>query len=198
MSYEEEKIAEFRCKWQEKGETLKIGLIGQPGAGKSSLINKLIGRKIFEVGVPTDATVEMREERYGNLYIVDLPGYDTERFPVMQWVEKFHPEKLDLYIYVFNGKLHDSDSKLFEYFKNWRQTRKHPYFIVRNKSDEIWDDEKNDDELKQEIIDDVRVHIGDTTTSVFFTSCRKNIGIDKLKEALRLKRNVLFDWFLFF
>ena len=31
-------------------EEMKIALIGQPGAGKSSLINRIMGKKIFETG----------------------------------------------------------------------------------------------------------------------------------------------------
>lgn len=184
MGYEEEKRAEFKRKWKEKAEKVKIGLIGQPGAGKSSLINKMIGKKIFESGVHTDTTVEMKKACYGSLEIVDLPGYGTKTFPVKKWVADFHPEKLDLYIYVFDGKLHESDSEVFQLFKEWRQTRKHPYFIVRNKSDEIWDDEKSLDELREEISKDVCSHIGDNTTNVFFTSCRQNKGIDILKKAI--------------
>ena len=184
MNLEEEMQAKWEEKKRELEEEVHIALVGQPGAGKSSLINKLIGRKLFETGVHTDTTVDMQEAAFGTLRIHDLPGYGTVRFPVERWVEEFHPEQYDLYLFVFEGKLHDSDAILFNYLKQWRDEREHPFFIVRNKKDQIWDEEKPKDALMDEIARDVRDKLGEPDAAVQFVSCRTGEGIEELKQAI--------------
>lgn len=163
---------------------VKIALIGQPGAGKSSLINKLVGSKGFEVGEHTDTTTDVSEANFGHLKIVDLPGYGTKQFPLDAWVERFHPEEYDLYLFVFEGKLHDADEELFHYLKEWEMSRSHPFFIVRNKEDQIWDEEKSLDEVKKGIKADVQGRMGNYTSKVYFVSCRQNTGIEELKRDI--------------
>lgn len=169
-------------------EEMRIALIGQPGAGKSSLINRIMGKKIFETGVHTDTTVEADEAKLDKLYIVDLPGYGTARFPFDDWVEQFQPQNYDLYIFVFAGKLHDSDTRMFQSLKIWADKHgghRQPLFIVRNFVDSLWDDEKSLDELKAEVVADVRAKM-EEDVPVYFTSCgRHPEGIEELKEAIK-------------
>ncbi len=185
MSLAEDLKRDYEEKFKEREVSVKIALIGQPGAGKSSLINKLIGREIFEVGVQTDTTIEVQERKLdNNLTIVDLPGYGTSMFPIEQWLKKFQPEQYDLYLFVFDGKLHDSDAVLFDNLKRWRDEREHPFFIVRNKEDQIWDDFKNLEQLQLEIAQDVSSKMKSFSEKIYFTSCRKNTGIEELKQDI--------------
>lgn len=184
MNLEEEMRAKWEAKQRELEEEVHIALVGQPGAGKSSLINKLVGRKLFGTGVHTDTTTTMQEAAFGTLRIHDLPGYGTARFPVERWVETFRPEQYDLYLFVFDGKLHDSDAILFTYLKQWRDEREHPFFIVRNKTDQIWDEEKTKEALMGEIARDVRERLGEPGAAVQFVSCRTGEGIEALKQAI--------------
>lgn len=180
-----EELKEIRRRLAKKEQTIvKIALVGQPGAGKSSVINKLIGKELFETGVHTDTTVESKEVSWQDLKIADLPGYDTKRFPFEKWCEEFRVEDYDLYLFVFAGKLHDADTKLFTKFKEWNNVRKHPYFIVRNKEDNIWADGKTLEELKKEIEQDVRSKMSDNDVKVHFTSCRTGTGFEELKEDI--------------
>ena len=202
MTVEEQLAQELRKKWEEMENTeVKIALVGQPGSGKSSLINALLGKKLFEVGVHTDTTVVAQEEKFGDLIITDLPGYGTGRFPINEWVEEFKPEQYDLYIFVFSGKLHDSDAKLFKYLKKWREERNHPFFVVRNKADEIWDDDKTQEELQAIIRNDVKDRMDDNDAKVYFTSCRQKTGLDDLKEdifesdILKVKKDKIIEAF---
>lgn len=79
--YQEDLREKLKRKYEEKEQTVvKIALVGQPSAGKSSVINKLIGKKLFETGVRTDTTVDIQEASWGSLRTVDLPGYDTKNF----------------------------------------------------------------------------------------------------------------------
>lgn len=172
-------------KWDEYEKTkVRLALIGQPGAGKSSIINSLLGTKLFPVGVYTDTTVKAQEKEFGGLIITDLPGYGTARFPLEVWLEEFQPEQYDMYLFVFDGKLHEADSQLFRYLEKWQQERQHPFFLVRNKEDQIWDDEKTLEHLKEEIQADVRSLLNDEDTPIFFTSCRHQTGIEALKRAI--------------
>ncbi len=184
-NYSHDVQEELKRRWAQKEQTIvKIALVGQPGAGKSSVINKLIGKELFETGVHTDTTVESKEVSWQDLKIADLPGYDTKRFPFEKWCEEFRVEDYDLYLFVFAGKLHDADTKLFTKFKEWNNVRKHPYFIVRNKEDNIWADGKTLEELKKEIAQDVRSKMGDNDTKVHFTSCKTGTGFEELKEDI--------------
>lgn len=184
-NYQEDLREQLRRKYEEKEHTVvKIALVGQPGAGKSSVINKLIGKNLFKSGVYTDTTVKSQEASWGALRIVDLPGYDTKQFPFEDWCKQFSVEDYDLYLFVFAGKLHDADGKLFKKFKEWNQSRKHPYFIVRNKEDDIWDGERTLEELKKEIIEDVYSKVGATDIKVYFTSCKTGTGFKKLKNDI--------------
>src|ERR1700742_3599187 len=60
---------------------VSVALFGQPGCGKSSLINRLTGQKLAAEGVRNDVTTERQEYEWNGLLLVDLPGYDTARFP---------------------------------------------------------------------------------------------------------------------
>lgn len=174
---------------EELDTVLRIALIGQPGAGKSSLINQIMGKKIFETGVHTDTTTKAEEVKLDEMIIVDLPGYGTSRFPIDDWKNEFQPENYDVYLFVFNGKLHDSDVQMFEALKEWsdeeKRGRVHPLFIVRNFSDSIWDEEKTYSDLRDEIVRDVRDKMQDESVKVYFTSCgRQPEGIEDLKKAI--------------
>ena len=74
----------------------KIAFVGQPGAGKSSIINGLLCEKAAEVGQGTDITREAAEYTYSFNRLVDLPGYGTDMFRFEDWKEKFSPELLKL------------------------------------------------------------------------------------------------------
>ncbi len=184
MNMIEELQQNYIKKQSEKGVKIKVGLIGQPGAGKSSLINKLVGEEIFEVGVHTDTTVDMQMRELEQMIIVDLPGYGTKNFPVDDWVNEFRPWDLDLYLFVFSGKLRESDGQLFEYLKRWQTERNHPHFIVRNKADEIWDEDRSDEELRGDIIYDVNSKMRSRGSRTYFTSCRTGEGLKELQDAI--------------
>lgn len=144
----------------------------------------MIGKNLFKSGVYTDTTVKSQEVSWEALRIVDLPGYGTKQFPFEDWCRKFSVEDYDLYLFVFAGNLHDADGKLFKKFKEWNQSRKHPYFIVRNKEDNIWDGERTLEELKKEIIEDVYSKVEATDIKVYFTSCKTDTGFKELKNDI--------------
>lgn len=159
---------------------VRVALFGQPGAGKSSLINKIIGRKVAQVGVETDKTVAAAAYEHNGIILVDLPGYGTKNFPKEGYFEKFGIEEFDLFLCVSSGKLHGADSEFFRALLNRGKT----CIFVVNKHDELWEENVSLQELELRKIKDIHQHCG-SEVDVLFTSCRQNTGIGALNEAIR-------------
>jgi len=165
---------------EENSSNVSVALFGQPGAGKSSLINKIIGKKVAEVGVETDKTVEAASYEENGLRFVDLPGYGTKNFPKDGYLERFNIQQFDLFLCVTSGKLHQADT---EFFQELSKRKKVCIFVV-NKHDEIWEDGISIEELEQRKINDIRSHVGHEV-NVIFTSCRTGTGLDDLNTDIR-------------
>lgn len=158
---------------------LKIALFGQPGSGKSSIINRLVGYKVVQTGVATDKTLQAQVIHWNHLLLVDLPGYGTSKFPANDFFDKFDIKSFDLYLCVFSGKFHQVDT---DFFYELRSNGKICLFI-RNFHDIIWDEGKTVIELEQEIIEDTCQQTR-SREHVYFTSCRTGKGINELSEAI--------------
>ena len=165
---------------EENSTTVSVALFGQPGAGKSSLINKIVGQKVAEVGVETDKTVEAASYEAKGLRFVDLPGYGTKNFPKESYFQKFDIQKFDLFLCVTSGKLHQADT---EFFQELARRGKVCIFVV-NKHDELWEDGIAIEELEQRKINDITKHVGQPV-KIVFTSCRKGTGLDALTLKFR-------------
>jgi small GTP-binding protein len=164
---------------EELKTTVSVALFGQPGAGKSSLINKIVGRKVAEPGVETDKTVDAACYEARGLKFWDLPGYGTKNFPKETYFEKFNVKEFDLFLCVTSGKFHQADT---EFFQELKQREKVCIFIV-NKHDELWEDDFTTEQLEQRKREDIYKQVGQNV-AVIFTSCRKNYGLDVLTEEI--------------
>ncbi|HIU63667.1 MAG TPA: 50S ribosome-binding GTPase [Candidatus Avacidaminococcus intestinavium] len=162
-----------------ENEKVRIALFGQPGAGKSSLINAIIGQDIAKVGQQVDTTMQAETYEYNGLVFVDLPGYDTSNFPADKFFEQFKVEEFDLFLCVFSGKFHEEDTT---FFRRLREQGKVCLFI-RSKADDLWQPGKSIEELKKDIIQDVQKQLAEQV-EVFFTSQRTMEGISELNERL--------------
>lgn len=159
---------------------VSIALFGQPGCGKSSLINRLTGQKLAVEGVRNDVTTERQEFEWNGLALVDLPGYDTARFPAGEYLDRFRVMDFDLLLCVFDGKFHKADTELFHEVTRRGKT----CLFVRNKHDTLWQDGKEPAELEREVTDNVAEQVG-TRQTVYFTSCRLNTGLGELEQAIK-------------
>ena len=155
--------------------TVSIALFGQPGSGKSSLVNRLTGHKLAEVGVHTDKTKAAEAYDWNGVHLVDLPGYDTKQFPKEDYFSRFQIDDFDLFLCVFSEKLHQADT---QFFQELHRSGKICLFI-RNKSDNIWEEGKKTKDLHKAIQQDVQKHL-DAKVPVYFTSCKKKHGIKEL------------------
>jgi len=180
MSIHEEAEKIRRRLDEENSSTVSVALFGQPGAGKSSLINKIVGKKVAAVGVETDKTVEAASYEVNGLRFVDLPGYGTKNFPKDGYLERFNIQQFDLFLCVTSGKLHQADT---EFFQELSKRKKVCIFVV-NKHDELWEDGVSLEVLEQRKIDDIRSHVGQQV-NIVFTSCRAGTGLDNLNTEIR-------------
>lgn len=160
---------------EENNNIVSIALFGQPGAGKSSLINKIVGKKVAEVGVETDKTVEAKSYEVNGLRFVDLPGYGTKNFPKESYFDRFNIQQFDLFLCVTSGKLHQADT---EFFQELTKLKKVCIFVF-NKHDQLWEDDVPIEELERRKVKDIQSHVGQPV-KVIFTSCKNNTGLDDL------------------
>jgi hypothetical protein len=161
---------------------VRVALFGQPGAGKSSLINRLIGRPMAAPGVHTDTTTEAARYDWDGVDLHDLPGYDTRRFPRETYFQHFDIASFDLFVCIFDSKLHAADRELFLALKAAGKTT----ILVRNKRDTLWQGGAALEELISRTREDVASHVGGSEScEIIFTSCRDGAGIEELSDAIR-------------
>ncbi|WP_462332063.1 GTPase [Schwartzia sp. (in: firmicutes)] len=168
----------------EENAYAKIAFVGQPGAGKSSIINALLGHKAAATGQGTDITREAAEYSYSFHRLVDLPGYGTDMFRFQDWKEQFRPEQYDVFVFVFSGKLTGDDARMLEDLKGYAENldRPRPVFLVRNHGEEL------EDEDLDRVREDVYAHLNMTEKDapLYFVDCRYKTGLTALSEAFRV------------
>lgn len=159
---------------------VRVAFFGQPGAGKSSLINAIVGKDVAEVDVRTDTTVDLKVYPHDGLELCDLPGFGTERFPKAGYWERFKLDEMDLFLCVFSGKLHAADVELFNTVRNKGKTT----LLVRTKADTLWQRGKTDAQLQDDIRADVAKLLPNVNAPMVFTSCNTSKGIDDLQRMV--------------
>ncbi len=157
---------------------VKVGLFGQPGSGKSSLVNALTGTKLSKPGVENDMIPGEPIECKGLLF-VDLPGFGTEKFPKETYFKRFDIPSFDLILCVFDGKWRQADS---EFFRKILEIKKHCIFI-RNKCDDLWEEGFTSEELRERILVNVQ-ELSKADVNVYFTSCKTKEGLGDLNDAI--------------
>lgn len=176
-----EKAEELKKILEEMNTTnVKIALFGQPGAGKSSIVNALLGSDQVETGVETDKTQKASGHVWKNgLEIHDLPGYGTAKFRKETFLKDFDVLSYDLFLCVVSGKLHDSDVDLF---RELQQNNKVCIF-VSSKSDMLWQPGVEENELRQRRIGDLRKFVGDAP-KIIHTSIKTGDGLEELQMEI--------------
>lgn len=160
---------------------VRVALFGQPGAGKSSLINALVGREVAEVGERTDTTLEAQRYHHDGVEYTDLPGFGTTRFPADTYWERFQISDHDLLLCVKVGKFSLEDDRLF-FEELWKRGK--VCIFVHNKLDTVWSSSKTLEQVKQELTDELSKRIAPHTAPLVFTSCRTREGLDELERKI--------------
>lgn len=162
----------------------KVAIIGQPGAGKSSLLKKMTGGRVVPlpvIGNYTDATNWSIDvdcnllSRYNGKVFSDVPGYDTQTHPVNIFKSNFPFWDFDAFLFVVNGKLHGADEEIFQMAS---RTGK-PICIARSFLDSL-----DEDELKIGESDIRRRLAVSPSVKFFFFSNRTGEGVDEIFRAV--------------
>jgi GTP-binding protein EngB required for normal cell division/uncharacterized protein (DUF697 family) len=135
--------------------TIRCAIIGQSGAGKSSLINGIAGQRVAQVGV-IETTMEPNHFRHGGMDFYDLPGCGTTNFPKEDYIDRFDLAKYDFVILVTANRVYENDIFLLSELKK----KKVPVFLVRSKIDATIENERFDNGKSEEnTLNDVRSYL---------------------------------------
>ncbi|TDM30758.1 GTPase domain-containing protein [Macrococcoides canis] len=163
----------------------KIGVIGQPDAGKSALINLLCESKAY-ISVQTDATLDTKAYAYNDYgYLVDFPGVGTEVMTVKKYKKIIQNININHYLYVFSSKIKAVDIEIIKYLVKQGKD----ITFIYNKVDTLIDVQGEDN--KKSLIRDKDVELKVTMKEIMnkqqsyiFTSVVDQTGIDSLKHVL--------------
>ena len=167
-------------------KSIKIGLLGDSGVGKTNIINSILNVKFNEEEISTissykfEIKVILKKEKEVNLIVWDTSGQERFRSLALKTIKNF-----DGIVLVFDV----TNRKSFENISNWlslikENTEQKPNIILfGNKSDvekEKWKITK--EEIKQ--------CVKKTKLDYFEVSAKKNQGIN---EGLSYLTNNLYD-----
>jgi small GTP-binding protein len=141
---------------------VNVALIGEPGVGKSSLTNAIVGRKVAPTGATGETTLSPQgvpHEEVEGLVFWDLPGCGTPNHPRETYIEE---QKLllnyDVFILVTDKRVRQGDEWLYR--KLCKEAGK-PFFVVRTHFDQVVD-EMDENEARTLITDDIRKQLDAT------------------------------------
>jgi predicted GTPase/uncharacterized protein (DUF697 family) len=175
-----------------KNATVNIAISGQSGAGKSSLINAIVGRKVADVGI-TETTLHIKKYTSNGIHFSDLPGCGTEKFPVKNYIEQCKFVAYDAVIVVTANRFFENDLWLIKEMVRMGK----PVFVVRTKMDESITNGKHDDNLNEyEVFEKVRNDIEKNiqniqTKGIYLISSRDPLRMDLSKLLIEIEHNLI-------
>jgi GTPase SAR1 family protein len=162
----------------------KIAILGQPGAGKSSLVKRLSNGSVKPppmIGVATDATNWADSERvnllsrWDNFIVADVPGYDTSTHPTDKFSSCFPFCAFDSFVLVIKNKIHSSDEEIYRQISIYNK----PICIVRSFSDGL-----DDRDIPIARSDIQKRFPGSRQDFIVFASNRTGDGINEILKRL--------------
>ena len=167
-----------------KSKLLKISIVGRTNAGKSTLINKIVGEKISiqnkKINTTQDTIIGVKNIKQNKFIFYDTPGSN--------FLKNIDDQSKKLKRNLWNG-IDDSDfilylidsssinmKFLFDQFEKIKETKKR-IIIAFNKTDLI---------LNKKILPFIsKINNNFKIDSFFMISAKKNIGIDELINSIK-------------
>ena len=164
MTLDEFLIREFHTRSEQAKADLEerertkvhVALIGESGAGKSSLVNALVGCKVAKTGGTGETTQEAQaipHQEIDGLVFWDMPGCGTPNHPRETYIEKHGLlRNFDLFILVTDKRIRQGDEWLY---RTLGKEHRKPFFVVRTHFDQVVD-ELSESDARRLIVDDIR------------------------------------------
>ncbi len=154
----------FERKETEEDGSLKIAVVGKPNAGKSSLVNRLLGQErtiVTPIAGTTRDAVDTRFEREGKSYtLIDTAGIrrkrsvddDVEYYSVLRSFDAVRRADVVLLVVDANEGLTEQDVKIAGFVHEQGK----PSVVVMNKWDTIEKDTHTIEKFEKELREDLK------------------------------------------
>ena len=134
MAPEFEQLARALAKLE--NDELHIAAFGRVSVGKSALLNALLERREFNVGVLHGTTTQAKQHAWqrssgGGIHVIDTPGIDELDGEQRERIAHTAAERVDLVLFVVEGDITDTELNALELLV--RPER--PIILVLNKVD---------------------------------------------------------------
>lgn len=157
---------------------VNVALIGEPGVGKSSLMNAIAGRKVAQTGAIGETTLTVQgipHDDVEGLVFWDLPGCGTPNHPRETYIEDQNLlTSYDVFVLVTEKRIRQGDEWLY---RKLRKEAGKPIFVVRTHFDQVVD-EIDDETARRLITDDIRKQLGDDTVMVYLVALKGSQAYD--------------------
>ena len=179
---------------EEDEDAIKVAVIGKPNAGKSSIINRMLGEERLIVsdiaGTTRDAIDTRVENEFGKYIFIDTAGIRRqskvedriEKFSVLR--AKLAVERADVCLIMIDGNegITEQDEKIAGLAHEAGKAS----VIVVNK----WDIVEKDNSTVKKFTDDVYTHLGYMTYApLLFVSAKTGQRLSKLYEHIHYVSN---------
>lgn len=171
-------------------ERISVAVIGRPNVGKSSLINKILGRERMivrdESGTTRDAVDSFVENKYGKFIFTDTAGMrkkgnvdrGVERFSVIRALAAVERSKVCVIMIDGTVGFTEQDSKIAGYAHEQGKA----CIIAVNKWDAVEKDDKTMDTMRKKLMNDFSFM---PYAPIIFISALTGQRLDRLFELIK-------------